>query len=227
MVPSTQDAPRVTNLPTTTLHENDTKFISEAVTVISTVNGSNAMKVRVHDKLPSTYTITIRKPPKLTSNTLNQLQLLNSRLKQVTLDFNKNRLMFHSWKYNRNPIEKKRTREEEVYVSDTLPKSYNLSMVDKNDKKHISGIVSHVIASTEMEFNLDVQADTSSYELVFTEIEPFDMKLIERMVQQYGTFLTEIVFDFPSSALCIHVRRNDCKMESITTLQPRKRVKLK
>ena len=39
------------------------------------------MKVRVHDKLPQ-YFYNINKPPKMTPDDLNQLQMLNNRLRK-------------------------------------------------------------------------------------------------------------------------------------------------
>ena len=82
MLPSKQDAPKVTNMPKTNLHEADVKFISEAVKVISNIDGANEMKLRVHDKLPSVYSITVNKPPKMNPDDLKQLQMLNNRLRK-------------------------------------------------------------------------------------------------------------------------------------------------
>ena len=62
MVPTKQDAPKVSNLPKTQLHANDVKFITEAVKVVSAIDGANEMKLRVHDKLPSVFDMTISRP---------------------------------------------------------------------------------------------------------------------------------------------------------------------
>ena len=106
MVPSKQNAPKVTNLPKTSLHETDVKFISETVKVVSAIDGANEMKLRVHDKLPSVFSITINKPPKMCPDDLKQLQMLNNRLKRIRFDFQSNRLILESWKHKKEPQQK-------------------------------------------------------------------------------------------------------------------------
>lgn len=226
MVPSKQDAPRVSNLPKTSLHETDVKFISETVKVVSAIDGANEMKLRVHDKLPSVFSITIFRPPKMSPDDLKQLQMLNNRLKRIRFDFNKNRLLLESWKHKKEPASKKRTREDDVYEYDKLPSTYNLEMVDKMDIKHVSGIISYFVSSTEMEFNLAIHTDVSSYRLLFTNIEIFEIKTVELLIKKYGAFVSNIYFDFPKSTLELSIRRNDCPLNTITTVRPRKRVKI-
>eukprot|EP00942_MAST-04A_sp_MAST-4A-sp1_P007869 g7869.t1 len=220
------EAMQVSNLPKTSLHETDVKFISETVKVVSAIDGANEMKLRVHDKLPSVFSITIFRPPKMSPDDLKQLQMLNNRLKRIRFDFNKNRLLLESWKHKKEPVSKKRTREDDVYEYDKLPSTYNLEMVDKMDIKHVSGIISYFVSSTEMEFNLAIHTDVSSYRLLFTNIEIFEIKTVELLIKKYGAFVSNIYFDFPKSTLELSIRRNDCPLNTITTVRPRKRVKI-
>ena len=173
MVPSKQNAPTVNNLPRTGLHETDLKFIKETVKVISNIDGANEMKLRIHDKLPSVYSLTIQKPPKMRPDDLKQLQMLNTRLKNIKFDFHKNRIILLSWKYKKEPQSKKRPREYELTTSSTLPSTYNLEMVDKMDLAHVSGIITHIIDSTELEFNLKINTSVRHYRLVFSKLEVF------------------------------------------------------
>lgn len=226
MVPSKQNAPTVTNLPKTGLHENDVKFIKESIKVISNIDGANEMKLRVHDKLPSVFSITIKSPPKMSPDDLKQLQMLNTRLRNIKFDFHQNRLILESWKYKSQPTSKKRRREDELSSSEPLPEAYNLEMIDKMDVAHVTGIISHVIDSTELEFNLSIHTEVESYRLLFTEMEVFTIRLIEKMINKYGAFVSNISFDFPKSMLELTIRRNDSELKTITTVRPRKRVKV-
>ena len=226
MVPSKQNAPTVNNLPKTGLHETDLKFIKETVKVISNIDGANEMKLRIHDKLPSVYSLTIQKPPKMRPDDLKQLQMLNTRLKNIKFDFHKNRIILLSWKYKKEPQSKKRPREYELTTSSTLPSTYNLEMVDKMDLAHVSGIITHIIDSTELEFNLRINTSVRHYRLVFSKLEVFDIKMIELMIRKYGAFVSNIAFDFPKSVLELTIRRNDSELQTITTVRPRKRVKI-
>ena len=226
MVPSKQNAPTVNNLPRTGLHESDLKFIKETVKVISNIDGANEMKLRIHDKLPSVFSLTIQKPPKMRPDDLKQLQMLNTRLKNIKFDFHKNRIVLLSWKYKKEPQSKKRQREYELTTSSTLPSTYNLEMVDKMDLAHVSGIITHIIDSTELEFNLTINTSVRHYRLVFSKLEVFDIKMIELMIRKYGAFVSNIAFDFPKSVLELQIRRNDSELQTITTVRPRKRVKI-
>ena len=226
MVPSKQNAPKVTNLPKTSLHETDVKFISETVKVVSAIDGANEMKLRVHDKLPSVFSITINKPPKMCPDDLKQLQMLNNRLKRIRFDFQSNRLILESWKHKKEPQQKKRRREDDMYMYDKLPGTYNLEMIDKMDMKHVSGIIAYIVSSTELEFDLNIHTDVNSYRLLFTQMEIFEIKMIELLIKKYGAFVSNICFDFPKSTLELTIRRNDYPLDTITTVRPRKRVKL-
>lgn len=221
----TQPAPRVSNLPRTNLHETDVKFITETVKVVSNIDGANEMKIRVHDKLPSVFSITVNKPPKMTPDDLNQLQMLNSRLRKIKFDFHANRLILESWKYKKDQ-KKKRSREDDSFHSSLLPSDFNLEMVDKMDVPHVSGIIAYMRDATELEFSVDIHTNVNSYRLLFTKLEVFEIKMIEWMIKKYGAFISKINFDFPKSLLELVIRRNDYPLDKITTVRPRKRVKL-
>lgn len=227
MVPSQQNAPKVSNMPKTTLHETDVKFISEAAKVISNIDGANEMKLRVHDKLPSVYSITFNKPPKMSPDDLKQLQMLNNRLRKISFDFTNNRLIMESWKHKKEPQTKKRRREDDMLLDTSLSDAYTLDMIDKMDMPHVSGIISFVIHSTELEFNLNVHTEVDKYRLLFSQLEVFEIKMIEGMIKKYGAFVSNISFDFPKSVLELTIRKNDSPLDTITTVRPRKKLKLK
>ena len=176
------------------------------------------------------FAMTISKPPKMVPDDLKQLQMLNQRLKRIRFDFNKNRLLLESWKFKKEPQTRKRRREDDMGTFDYgthVPGSYNLEMIDKMDLPHISGIISYVISSTELEFDLNVHTDVKSYRLLFSNIEVFEISMIETLIKKYGAFVSNIYFDFPKSTLELTIRRNDYPLDTITTVRPRKRVKFK
>mgnify|MGYP004075394339 FL=1 len=113
-----------------------------------------------------------------------------------------------------------------MYMYDKLPGTYNLEMIDKMDMKHVSGIIAYIVSSTELEFDLNIHTDVNSYRLLFTQMEIFEIKMIELLTKKYGAFVSNILFDFPKSTLELTIRRNDYPLDTITTVRPRKRVKL-
>lgn len=227
MVPSQQDAPKVTNLPKSNLHEMDVKFISETVKVVSNIDGANEMKLRVHDRLPSVFSLSVTRPPKMRPDDLRQLQMLTTRLKRIRFNFSANKLLIECWKHKREPTEKKRQREEDdLFTIQALPENYNLEMVDKMDLKHVEGIISFMVQHTDLEFDIDIHTDVSNYRLLLSNLEIFEIKLIENLIKKYGAFISQIYFDFPKGVLELGVRRNDSPLDSIATVRPRKKVKV-
>ena len=107
-----------------------------------------------------------------------------------------------------------------------LSDTYVLDMIDKMDLKHVTGIISFMVQFTELEFNVDVHTDVSNYRVLISNLEVIDIKLIENLIKKYGAFLSNIYFDFPKSVLELSIRRNDSPLDTISTVRPRKRVKL-
>lgn len=221
-----QPAPKVSNLPKTSLHETDIKFISEAVKVISNIDGASQLKVRVHDKLPSVFTLSVTRPPRLCPDDLQQLQMLTTRVRRIKFDFGTNKMTIECWKHRREPASKKREREDEMAGDYELPSSYSLEMIDKMDMKHVRGILKYLVNHTTLEFNIDVHTDVSSYRVLISNMETFEIKLIESLIRKYGAFVSNIYFDFPKSVLELCIRRNDSPLDTISTIRPRKKVKL-
>ena len=130
-----QAAPKVSNLPKTSLHDTDIKFISEAVKVISNIDCASQLKVRVHGKLPSVFTLAVTKPPRLCPDDLQQLQMLTTRVRKIKFDFHLNKMTIECWKHRKEPTTKKRDREDDMVGDHQLPKSYSLDMVDRSEER--------------------------------------------------------------------------------------------
>ena len=221
-----QPAPKVSNLPKTSLHDTDIKFISEAVKVISNIDGASQLKLRVHDKLPSVFTLCVTKPPRLCPVDLQQLQMLTTRIRRIKFDFHANKMTVECWKHRKEPSNKKRDREDDMTGDYKLPTSFSLDMIDKMDLKHVSGILSFLVYNTTLEFNIDIHSDVTNYRVVISNLEVFDITLIESLIRKYGAFISNIYFDFPKSVLELCIRRNDSPLDTISTVRPRKKVRI-
>ena len=219
------DPPDVKNK--TSLHESDMKFVNETIQVVSNIDGAKDMKLRVNDKLPSTFSAMLMRPPKMTPDDIKQIQMLNTRLRTICFDFDNNRLILDSWKHKKEPDTRKRRREDDLLTTNTsLSDSYNLDMIDKMDLAHVRGILAYIVESTELEFDVNIHTDVDRYQLILTKMEIFDIKVIEALIKKNGAFVSKISFDFPKSALEICVRRNDSRSNAIGSMLPRKKVKL-
>ena len=109
------DPPDVKNK--TSLHESDMKFVNETIQVVSNIDGAKDMKLRVNDKLPSTFSAMLMRPPKMTPDDIKQIQMLNTRLRTICFDFDNNRLILDSWKHKKEPDTRKRHPSKGSIVS--------------------------------------------------------------------------------------------------------------
>ena len=155
------------------------------------------------------------------------LDLSIETLKKIKFDFDLNRLILESWKFKREPQTKKRRREEEYFSSNrTLPDTYNLEMIDKMDYSHVSGIILYIVDSTEIQFSINIHTEATAYNLIFSQLEIFEIGMIEKMIKKYGAFISKIGFNFPNKQLELKIRRNDSQLDQITSVRVRKKVKL-
>ena len=220
-------APRVNNLPKTNLHEVDVKFVSEVVKVISSIDGASSMRLRINDKMPSVYTLSISNPPKMKSDPLNQIKMLNSNVKKIYIDFGKNRLIISCWKYKKKPDEPKKRKRDTLDVSyNKLSNQYDLSSIDHLDIQHVEGIICFFVDNTELEFEISVKPSSTEYILALKKLDKFESDITERLINKYGAFLNVLEFDFPHERLLLSVRRNDSRMETFSVVK-RKKVKIR
>ena len=125
------------------------------------------------------------------------------------------------------PSSRKRSRDDVQWDRLKLSEDYNLDMIEPADKKHVEGILSFLIFNTELEFNIAIEAKTSSYVVRIMNIETFSFKTVETLTRKLGAFISNINFNFPKSLFEIVVRKNDSPMNAVVTgLRHRKRLRL-
>ncbi len=205
------------------LHDSDSRFVEEVIKVISSLDGSARMKLRVHSKFPTKFSITLVKPPKMTLDDMNQIFLMNSRIIEIKADVEENTLTITALKH-RGDSKKKRKRSI-AYDQLVVPTDYDLSMVDKLDKKHIEGILQNILGMTTMEFTSEITPNAANYKLQISDIESLNVEYISDIVQKYRAFITETTFDFPEKKFILRIRRNDTPITNI--MNKRKKVKVR
>jgi RNA binding exosome subunit len=144
---------------------------------------------------------------------MNQILLMNSKIISIKADLIRAQLKIESYKHN---DETKRKRKRSIGFEDEgIPTEYDLSMVDKKDKKHIQGILRNLLGMTTMEFTSEIKTSAGYYDLQLKDIECLNVEYIAEVVQKYRAFITETVFDYPQHQMTIQVRRNDTPITSI------------
>ena len=195
------------------LHDSDSRFVEEVIKVISSLDGSSSMKLKMFTKFPTRFTIILCNPPRMTLDDMNQLLLMNSKIISIKADLVASQLKIESYKHN---DETKRKRKRSIGFEDiSVPTEYDLSMVDRKDKKHIEGILRNLLGMTTMEFTSEIKTSAGYYDLKLTDIECLNIEYIAEVVQKYRAFITETVFDYPQHLMTIQVRRNDTPITTI------------
>lgn len=208
------------------LHDNDSRFVEEVIKVISSLDGSSSMKLKLFTKFPTRFTIILCNPPKMTLDDMNQILLMNSKIISIKADLSNSQLKIEAYKHN---DETKLKRKRPVGFDDIhIPSDYDLSMVDKKDKKHIEGILRNVLGMTTMEFTSEIKTSAGYYDLKLRDIECLNIEYIAEVVQKYRAFITEAIFDYPQHQMTIQVRRNDTPITSIRqNVSVRKKLKVR
>lgn len=205
------------------LHDTDSRFVEEVIKVVSSLDGSSSMKLRVHSKFPTRFSITLVKPPKMSLDDMNQIFMMNGKIQEIQADVQENTLTIQSLKH-REDTKKKRKRSI-AYDELVVPADYDLSMVDDLDKKHIEGILQNILGMTTMEFTSEIQPNAANYKLTLSDIESVNVEYISNVVQKFRAFVTETIFDFPEKTITMKIRRNDTPITNI--INKRKKVKVR
>lgn len=205
------------------LHDTDSRFVEEVIKVVSSLDGSSSMKLRVHSKFPTRFSITLVKPPKMSLDDMNQIFMMNGKIQEIQADVQENTLTIQSLKH-REDTKKKRKRSI-AYDELVVPADYDLSMVDDLDKKHIEGILQNILGMTTMEFTSEIKPNAANYKLTLSDIESVNVEYISNVVQKFRAFVTETIFDFPEKTITMKIRRNDTPITNI--MNKRKKVKVR
>ncbi len=224
MEASQRSAPTMISLPKNNLSEKDNKFVTELVRYIGTINGRESIKLSIHDAFETRYKISLRKPPRLNLDDIRQIEMMNTRIIKIDLDFNRSIMMLEVWKHGKELSGNKRERNREEAFYD-LPASINMDTVDEGDKTQVAGVLKLLVNMTELQFDLDIVKNTRVYNLIVSKIEALDVKTIDSIINKFRAFVSDVTFDFPQKQLIFVIRKTDTPLEKIAQVR-RKKVKL-
>lgn len=193
-----------------TFASEDRRFLEEMCKVIATLDGSSKMHIRT-SQYPSRIKCVVQEPPELAQTDLKQIELMNNRISEMTMDVKEKTFMVELWKEGAG---KKRRRDEWVDYDGELPKRYIVD-AQKEDKPVLENILKTLLGMDNYlcEFEVDIVRREASYDLVIKDIEPVKWSFIRHLHKTYRAFISEIRFDFPNSCMRIIVRRNDSPVD--------------
>lgn len=204
------------------LHDSDSRFVEEVIKVISSLDGSSSMKLKIYSKFPTKFSMILCNPPVMTVNDISQIPMMNNNVISIHIDLNTSEIKIDAYKHKEGT--KKRKRDLDLEEKD-VPLSYDFSMIDNMDLQHVRGIFRSVLGLTEMEFNSAIELEPTHYLLRISDIEKFDSAYVKELMNKYRAFIAKITYDFPRKSLEIKIRRNDVPIFKIHQLK-RKKLKL-
>ena len=155
------------------------------------------LNVSIEDIHPKRFYINVKNPPKMDLDNLKQIDMMSTRIRGCSLDFNKDQMKLDMMKHGNK---KKRTREIEPV---DIPKHYNLKKVDI----HIKKIVAYVVAMTEMEFTLDLKQNPLDYDIYITDMQSFGLNDILHIADKFSAFIDKLEIDFPKKKCTLTLKK--------------------
>jgi hypothetical protein len=91
------------------LHDADNRFVKEVIKVVTSLDGSSTMQLKIHSKFPTRFILTLMDPPVMTLDDMHQIFLMNSKIISIKIDLEHQNLKIEAFKHNET-MKKKRKR---------------------------------------------------------------------------------------------------------------------
>lgn len=214
------------NLPSSNLKQEDTKFVAELVAYIASINGRNKLQISIHDSFSTRYKVIVAQMPEINCDDIRQIEMMNPRIKTVTIDLNRGYLIVESWKVGKEQakeIKKKRQREVDEYVD--LPKSFKMDTVDDKDRRQVEGVLKMFLNATELEFNVELKQTETTYDLLLSRLELLEIGKIDNVLNAFKAFVNQIYVNYPAKNLRVSIRKSDSPLENIAPYRRKLKIK--
>ena len=214
------------NLPSSNLKSDDLKFVAELVAYIGCINGRNKLQISIHDTFATRYKVIIAQMCQINMDDVRQIEMMNSRVKNIVIDLSRGYLIVESWKIGKETTKekaKKRRRDNDQYVD--IPNSFNLKSVQKNDLRQIEGILRLFLNAVDLEFNIELKQTENTYNLLLSRLENVEITKVDTVLNAFKAFINQIIIDFPAKKLRLSIRKSDSPLEGIAPFRRKMKIR--
>lgn len=195
-VPSTDRVVRVKR--PIALQPEENAFIEKTLHYISSIRGAVANKLilSTNTKYPTRYVVLIRGMPPMTLEDLQNIRDMNEKIRSIKLDMSEETIQVDVWRGEPPKSKRKKRRRDKDVVAAT----YDLSSVDKRDKKCLTMFLYRLNALDDIECQFEVFIDTSNPEWYSVDLRILDnirLAPLERLMHECRAFCVGFDFDFP------------------------------
>ena len=139
--------------------------------------------------------------PLMSMDDFEHILLMNENIRSINLDLANETIKIDVWRagHGTKTRRKKRRREQQKITS-----AYDLSSVDKRDRKCLAQLLIHLNALDEIECQFDVSIDTSApdgYRLDMKIFDPVTIQSLKTVLHNCRTFCTAFEIDFPHKVI--------------------------
>lgn len=188
----------------------ETAFVEKTIQYISSIEGCIAkdLRLRTNIKYPSRYIILISGLPSITLHDFIQISTTNNNIREMTVNLAEGTVTIDVWRQNKNKNSKKKKRKRS---SETVNTEFDLSNVDKRDRKCLETLVKSFAKLKNVETQFVTRVDTSDPEIYSISMHIMDSLSIRDIVDiqhKSRTYCREIIFYFPQKrieAKCLHL----------------------
>ena len=126
--------------------------------------------------------------------------LMNDRIRSISIDMSNETLQLDVWRAGY--VSRKSNKRK--FEKDTITSMYDLSSVDKRDRKCLSRMLFKLNEIDDIECQFDVQIDTSQpeyYRLNMSILDPIKIQSLKNVLHECRSFCKTFEFDFPHNLI--------------------------
>lgn len=185
------------------LQSDEQSFIEKTLHYISGIRGAikSNLVLSTNTKFPTRYIILIRGLPTMSINDFDEIKNMNENIRSIKINMAEECIVMDIWRSGKMPNRKKRKRHSEPK---NITAKYDLSSVDKRDRKCLNTLLVRLNSIEELECQFDVHIDTSQPEFYALDLSIFDslkINSILTVLHSCRSFCSDFEFDFPKKII--------------------------
>jgi len=184
------------------LQETETAFIEKTLHYISEIRGAvkTDLVLSTNTKYPTRYIMMIRGLPLMSLQDFQNIRDMNDHIRGIVVCMADESVKIDVWRQGKSTNnKKKRPRDKE-----TINAEYDLSSVDKRDRKCLSNLLLRLNKLEAIECQFDMRIDTSTPEYYILDLHIMDtvaLSPLESVLYECRSFCNGFDFDFPHRRL--------------------------
>lgn len=184
------------------LQPDEQAFIEKTLHYISSIRGAvaNNLVLSTNTKFPTRYIMMIRGLPLMSMDDFEHIMLMNDNIRSIRLDMAAETVNIDVWRAGHaSKRRKKRKRDKDLITS-----AYDLSSVDRRDRKCLAQLLMRLNALEEIECQFDLTIDTSQpefYRLDLSIFDPLSIQSLKDVLHACRSFCRSFEIDFPHKVI--------------------------